>query len=561
MANPEHVRRLVESDRDSWNAWRDESYHRVIDLAGLRLSYLKPADPKTGVVDFRGYDFMGANLDDSRFDRADLTDAVFWGTPERPAIYRDVVFSRCNLQNASLLFSTWEHCKFLACDLSGVGLHEAAFPYTDLTSSNLTNAKLIFTNFESANLTDVRFDGCDLGGVKLAGANLTCASLVDAELIHDIWSNDEMREFVEDEFKSSQHEFVTWQQGTYEKTPLEERTDLMSQRYQHARSILGTRPARILGSIKSREEYFNAVKHGAMNPDPLAMNQPVRFYFRGEPGLYNGLRPSLFRSQLGEFEADMLYYLNSSNPRSFRNAMSTFEELVVARHHGLPTRILDITRDPMVALYYACQAPASDGDVPRDRDGRVHVFAVRPSMIKPHDDVSISAVSSFAKIKQFQQRVLMTLCPTREPWDIESVVLPHDSHLLPDYPSVMRRLLQIISKDNAYFADWIDPTDLFSVFVVEPRQTFPRLVAQQGAFLISAYHEDFDADHLAQKHPPVPLYRHAKIHVPEDKKASILEELDILGVNEETLFPGLDSAARGVVKRFEKLRDSKNNRE
>ena len=144
---------------------------------------------------------------------------------------------------------------------------------------------------------------------------------------------------------------------------------------------------------------------------------------------------------------------------------------------------------------------------------------------------------------------------------MENVIIPHDSHMLPDFPSVMRRLLHIIAKDKPYFADRINPTDLFGVFVVEPRWSFPRLRAQRGAFLISAYHEDFDADHLAIRSPPVPLYRHAKIHVPEDKKASILEELDILGVNEETLFPGLDSATRGVIKRFERIRDAKNNSE
>ena len=561
MADQTSLNMLMNSTSEQWNRWRADSYYKVIDLSGQRLSYLKEGDPIKNVADFRGFHFIGVNLDDCRFDHADLTDAMFCGLPERTATYRNVIFSRCNLQASNLLFTTWENCKFLACDLSGVGLHEAAFPYTDLTSSNLTNAKLIFTNFESANLTDVRFDGCDLGGVNLRNANLSCASLPDAQLIHDIWFTEETREFVENEFGGSQNEFLKWNQFIYENTPAEERNDRITIRYQHARSILGTHGTHELGSINSHDEYFNTVRRGTMNPDPLLMNQPVKFYFRGEPGLYDGLRPSLFRSRLSEFEADMLYDLNSSNPGSFQGAASTFEELVVARHHGLPTRILDITRDPMVALYYACQDPANTEDSPRDRDGRVHLFEVRQTMIKAYDEVSISAVASFAKLKNFEQRVLLTICPTRKPWDMESLVLPHDSHMLPDYPSVMRRLLQINSKDNAYFADWIDPKDLFSIFVVEPRQSFPRLAAQKGAFLISAYHEDFDADYLARKRPPVPLYRHAKIHVPEDKKASILEELDILGVNEETLFPGLDSSARGVVKRFEKLRDTKNNRE
>ena len=557
MVDDTTLRMLMNSTAEEWNRWRAESYYKEIDLSGRRLAVLRGVNPTTGCADFRQFHFIGANLDGCTFDRADLTGAMFGGTPERPTVYRNVVISRSVLRDSSLLFSRWEHCKFLACDLSHAGLQSAAFPDSDLTSSNLTDAKLVFTDFSGANLTNVRFDGCDLGGVNLLDANLTCASLTDASLIHDTWFTDEIREFVESEFGWSQFEFLKWHQETYEKTPIEEHTDRRSLKFRATRSVFESRRTWDLGSIQSVDEYLNLIRHDMALRDQTPGEQPVKYYYRGEPGRYKRLRPSLFRTDLADFESEMLYDLNSSNPGSFQGVTSAFEQLVIARHHGLPTRILDITKDPLVALYFACQEPDDGGEYPLDHDGRVHLFVVRPSMIKPFDSDAISAVASFATLRNFEQRVLITSCPSKKPWDLNSIDIPHDTHMLPDYPSVLRRLLHIIGKDNPRFSNWIDPADLFSIFVVEPRWSFPRLRAQQGAFLISAFHEDFGASEVSDKSPPVPLYRHGAIRVPDRVKGSILAELDRIRVNGETLFPGLDSAARGVARRFTALRDAR----
>ena len=244
----------------------------------------------------------------------------------------------------------------------------------------------------------------------------------------------------------------------------------------------------------------------------------------------------------------MLDDLMTRQPEAFSGLGSALAQWVLAQHHGLRTRLLDITRNPLVALYNAC------ADHPGE-DGRLHVFGVPRSLIKPFNSDTVSVLTSFAKLPRAEQNILLGKTPNDAPDDVFPTK-PADFLVGSDpFVKAKMHLYTIIRQDKPYFAERIDIRDLFRVFVVEPQQSFERVRAQAGAFLASAFHERYERTEVLRWNQDIPIYSHTSLKLPQGQKESVLGDLRLLNVTRESLWPSVDEAARAVTEQYLNRKD------
>ena len=274
-------------------------------------------------------------------------------------------------------------------------------------------------------------------------------------------------------------------------------------------------------------------------------------FFRGERDCTWKLRPSVMRPaaddtfKLRAHEGEMLRDLMSRRPEDFLGMNSALEQMVMAQHHGLKTRLLDVSHNPCVALFSACDCRDPAGKpLDNEMDGRLHVFAVPKELVKPFDSDIVSIVGNFAKLDRGYQNLLLG----RNGED--SLAEDPETPIQYLYSEGLHRLYHYIRQERPHFEERIDPRDFFRVFVVEPKQSSQRIRAQRGAFIISAFHERFEKDDIQGRVRDIPVYAHEILIVPRENKDHILEELSLLDFTRETLYPSLDEVANRITGHY-----------
>ena len=87
----------------------------------------------------------------------------------------------------------------------------------------------------------------------------------------------------------------------------------------------------------------------------LKKKEGAEIFYRGHANQAWDLLPSIFRVDKALEKEHLLFRdMVAHTPRSFAECKSALDYLVQMQHYELPTRLLDVTMNPLVALYFAC---------------------------------------------------------------------------------------------------------------------------------------------------------------------------------------------------------------
>jgi hypothetical protein len=226
------------------------------------------------------------------------------------------------------------------------------------------------------------------------------------------------------------------------------------------------------------------------------------YAFRGTPYLEGALVPSLAHlgGRYAALEGHLLRNFRKYAPRSSVSADAAWHWLALAQHHGLPTRLLDWTFSPLVALHFAT------ADVERSE----------------HDAV-VDAVDYHRVHRELPRELLEEL--EREGSDVFTVeMLARAAPSLPE----LRRLAR-------------EPFLLF----FEPPAMTERFVTQ---FALLSVMSDAEGDLEAWLGRRPEGWR--RIVIPAGLRWEVRDKLDQANITERMLFPGLDGLCRWLRRQY-----------
>lgn len=112
-------------------------------------------------------------------------------------------------------------------------------------------------------------------------------------------------------------------------------------------------------------------------------------------------------------------------------------------------------------------------------------------------------------------------------------------------------LLHEIKEEKPYFQPIIDPKDINRVVAVKVKQSNSRIIKQEGAFLIFGIEGKKSNPSNIPPEWVMNLERSdIDFKIQNDSKEKILDELNVLGINEATLFPELENQAKHLKKYY-----------
>ena len=289
--------------------------------------------------------------------------------------------------------------------------------------------------------------------------------------------------------------------------------------------------------IKSLAEYVDVICN--LNVD---LRKDAAIYevllFRGQSDCEYELLPSIARNRMHECsvsilndERNLIEMAKYKMPSMFHNNMQPIELLALLQHYGIPTRLMDITENPLVALYFACVTN-------RDKDGEIIIFKDNERDITNYPVVNALAESYKFLRATYSALYLFYGDVINQPYFIEQL-----------------QAMGILHETNEEGANWIEGC-CKDVLFVHTNQNSIRQKVQRGRYILFPNDIGDDDGVKCFKKIISPLSKNhesviGRLIVDAAAKEQLLKDLKCFGIDKEMLFcDSVDTVCCSIKETF-----------
>ena len=284
-------------------------------------------------------------------------------------------------------------------------------------------------------------------------------------------------------------------------------------------------------TINNIQDYINAIEKlkNKYTYEMGGINNYVvepQFLFRGHGNHKKyKLEPNILRTkktqygsttQFSQLEYNILSDFISEARAYEKNIMDNDIKawLEMAQHYKVPTRLLDFTENPLVALYFACRS-------------------------KSEEVASVWIIDE----KRYENNF----------WDTPYIKLALDSQTI--VSNIIEREILLLGKpEKNNVQDYPYP------WIYKPKYQDERMKLQSSMFMIWGSKEcaltemisehnymNMDDNEVITSDSPAFLYA---LEIDSEGKSEILKQLDMLGINEKFIYPGLEGIGKTIAKKY-----------
>lgn len=290
-----------------------------------------------------------------------------------------------------------------------------------------------------------------------------------------------------------------------------------------------------------------------------------QLYFRGESKKHQYRIPSLYRKkELVNKGSEKYYrYLVSELGRDDYNENSSlFSLLSELQHYGACTRMIDVTKSPLIALFFAVEKDIKEpgyiyvySSKNEEKFDTGHTVAVKSALNFMPQDIINNFLDTCEKLNKEEYKGLKTS-------EIEHKLQGEELKNIKIFMEVLNQRARVRERLEYPLKIY---NDLSEAHIIIPSKKTDRIRQQQGAFILPRYTSTSGKEHEKVKEEIGEsidtLLQDIKtrknnnsvfsvIKINAGDKKYILEELEQLGITEGFVYPDIEHQSNALIRKY-----------